>query len=66
MDDNKREQVEGHATEAKGKVKEGLGDVRNDDDQRAEGQADQAEGKVQQGIGKVKDKVSDAVNKGTR
>lgn len=54
MDDNKRQQVEGHATEAKGKVKEGLGGVRNDDNQRAEGQADQAQGIVQQSIGKLK------------
>lgn len=66
MDDNKRQQVEGHATEAKGKVKEGLGDIRSDDDQRAEGQGDQAEGNVQQGLGKLKEKVSDAVNKATR
>jgi len=66
MDDSKRQQVEGHATEAKGKVKEGLGDVRNDDDQRAQGQADQAKGAIQQGIGKLKDMVGDAMKRAKR
>jgi uncharacterized protein YjbJ (UPF0337 family) len=66
MDDNKRQQVEGHVNEVKGKAKEQLGRARNDDNQVTEGQADQVEANVQQGIGKLKDKGSDVAEKVTR
>ena len=66
MDDNKRQQVEGHVNEVKGRAKEQLGKARNDDNQVTEGQADQVEANVQQGIGKLKDKGSDVAEKVTR
>jgi uncharacterized protein YjbJ (UPF0337 family) len=43
------------ATEFKGKVKQGAGDVLDDDQLRAEGQADEAEGNIKQAGDKVKD-----------
>ena len=52
------------ATELKGKAKEAVGDVTDDQDLQAEGQADQAEGNVKQAGDKVKDagsKVKDAL-----
>ncbi len=41
------------ATELKGKAKEAVGDVTDDQDLQAEGQADQAEGNVKQAGDKV-------------
>jgi uncharacterized protein YjbJ (UPF0337 family) len=52
------------ATELKGKAKEAVGDVTDDQDLKAEGRADQAEGNVKQAGDKVKDaggKIKDAV-----
>jgi uncharacterized protein YjbJ (UPF0337 family) len=52
------------ATELKGKAKEAVGNVTDDDKLKAEGQADQTEGKVKQAGDKLKDagnKVKDAV-----
>jgi uncharacterized protein YjbJ (UPF0337 family) len=52
------------ATELKGKAKEAVGDVTDNDDLKAEGQADQVEGNVKQAGDKVKDagnKVKNAV-----
>jgi uncharacterized protein YjbJ (UPF0337 family) len=56
-----RDQVEGKAKEIKGRIKQGVGDVANDEDLRNEGVADEAEGQVQKGFGNVRDKVSKAV-----
>ena len=50
-----RDQVEGKAKEIKGRLKQGVGDVANDEALRNEGVADEAEGQVQKGFGNVKD-----------
>ncbi|HVL25611.1 MAG TPA: CsbD family protein [Thermomicrobiales bacterium] len=63
MSDSSRDRIEGEFDEKKGDVKEGLGKLRDDENQEAEGQADQAQGKVKQGIADAKDKVDDAVKK---
>ena len=50
------------ATEIKGKVKETVGDVTDDQDLKAEGQADQAKGNIKQAGDKLKDAVRDVTN----
>ena len=59
--DNDR--IAGAANQAKGAVKEGVGNVTNDAKMKAEGQADQAKGKVQNAVGGTKDAARDALNK---
>ena len=54
------QRMEGTVNDAKGKVKEGVGDVTGDERLQNEGQADQLQGKIQKGIGDVQDKLQDA------
>jgi uncharacterized protein YjbJ (UPF0337 family) len=54
------------AEELKGRAKENIGDVTDDEELRAEGRADQAEGSLKQAGEKVKDagkKIKDAFRK---
>ncbi len=60
MDENR---VKGAMDQAKGAVKEGIGNLTNDSKLKAEGQADKASGKVQNAVGGAKDAAKDAVNK---
>lgn len=55
--------AEGTFDEAKGRAKEAIGDVTDDEDLEREGQADQAAGKVKGKVGDVVDKVKDAVHR---
>lgn len=41
--------------DAKGRLKEGAGDLTGDEDLQREGKTDQAAGKVKEGVDKVKD-----------
>jgi uncharacterized protein YjbJ (UPF0337 family) len=50
-----RDRVAGSAEQAKGSVKEGVGNVLGDTKLQAEGRADQAEGKAQNTAGGIKD-----------
>ena len=52
----------GVADEAKGRLKEAVGAVTDDDRLRREGKADRAAGKVKDAIDTVKEKASDAVD----
>ena len=45
------QRIEGTLNDTKGKVKEGVGNLTDDERLQNEGQADQLQGKVQQGIG---------------
>jgi uncharacterized protein YjbJ (UPF0337 family) len=54
------ERIEGNWNEAKGKVKEGVGDATDNERLEREGQADQAQGKIQQGIADIQDTLQDA------
>jgi uncharacterized protein YjbJ (UPF0337 family) len=47
------------ATEVKGKVKEAVGKVTDDDQLKAEGEADQAKGNLKQAGDKIKDALKD-------
>ena len=57
-----KEEIKGKAEQAKGYVKEKVGQATNDPDLEAEGTADRAAGKVREGVGEVKDKVKRAVD----
>jgi len=57
-----KDRVEGPLKEAGGNVKEGWGDLTDDESTEAEGKMDQAEGKVQNEWGEAKDNVRDALD----
>jgi uncharacterized protein YjbJ (UPF0337 family) len=56
------DEVEGKIDQAKGKVKETVGDLIGDDEMEAEGKVDHAEGEAQETWGKAKRKVGDAAD----
>lgn len=53
------QQTKGAWTDTKGKVKEGIGDLTDDERLQREGELDQAQGKVQKGLGDVQEKLQD-------
>ena len=56
-----KDEVEGKAEQAKGKVKQTVGNLTDDDRLRNEGIDDEAAGDVQEDFGKARRKVGDAV-----
>ena len=56
-----RDELEGKKDEIKGKVKQGVGDMTDNERLHDEGVADEAGGKVQGEYGKAKRKVGDAI-----
>ena len=54
MKTSTRDQVEGKLHEAKGKVKETIGELINDTDLEVEGNVEKKEGKVQEKVGQIK------------
>ncbi len=48
--------------EIKGRAKEAVGDVTDDDELKAKGKADRASGKVKDMVDSAKDKANDAVD----
>ncbi len=56
-----RDEFDGKAKQVKGKVKQGVGDLTDDEQLRDEGVADEAEGEVQETFGKARRKVGEAV-----
>jgi uncharacterized protein YjbJ (UPF0337 family) len=48
--------------DAKGRTKEALGDLTDDQELKDEGKVDRASGKVKDAVGGASDKVKDAVN----
>ena len=57
---NKNE-VNGKIDQAKGRAKQAVGDLTNDDDLKAEGEADEVAGKVQETVGRGTRKVGKAI-----
>jgi uncharacterized protein YjbJ (UPF0337 family) len=53
MDRSTTDQVKGTFHELKGKIKETVGDVINDDKMKAEGQDENLSGKVQTKVGEI-------------
>ena len=52
-----------NADQAKGRVKQAVGDLTGDDNLKAEGQADESAGKVKDVLQGVEDKAEDLVDK---
>jgi uncharacterized protein YjbJ (UPF0337 family) len=57
------DKTEGKFDQAKGKVKEGLGNLADDNRTKGEGMLDQAKGKAKEGMGDAKDKANEAMDK---
>lgn len=55
--------MSGKADEVKGRIKEAVGDLTDDQDLKDSGKADKAAGKVKQGVEHAVDKVRDTVKK---
>jgi uncharacterized protein YjbJ (UPF0337 family) len=56
-----RDELEGKGDKIKGKAKQALGDLTNDEQLHDEGVADEAGGNVQEGFGKARRKVGETV-----
>ena len=56
-----RDEFDGKAKQVKGKIKQGVGDLTDDERLREEGLADEAEGDVQESVGTARRKVGEAV-----
>jgi uncharacterized protein YjbJ (UPF0337 family) len=54
MDSSTKDKIKGTAREAKGTVKEKVGDATNDREMQSEGAAEKTSGKVQDKVGDVK------------
>ncbi len=55
--------MSGEGDKIKGRVKQAVGDLTNDDEMRNDGKADEAAGEVKDKVDDVKDKVNDTVDK---
>jgi uncharacterized protein YjbJ (UPF0337 family) len=53
------DRLEGGVDQAKGNVKQGVGDLTGDDQTKGEGMLDEAKGNVKQGVGDLKDAAGD-------
>jgi uncharacterized protein YjbJ (UPF0337 family) len=56
-----RDEIEGKLDQAKGAIKENVGDAIDDERMQAEGAADRAEGNVQEGFGTARRKVGETI-----
>jgi uncharacterized protein YjbJ (UPF0337 family) len=57
-----RDELDGKAEQVKGRAKQALGDLTDNERLHDEGVADEAAGEVQEGFGKVRRKVGDAIH----
>jgi uncharacterized protein YjbJ (UPF0337 family) len=58
-----KDRIRGSYDQAKGKIKETVGEVTGDQKMKQEGKADQVSGKVENAIGSAKDKVREKLGK---
>jgi uncharacterized protein YjbJ (UPF0337 family) len=56
-----RDELEGKGEQVKGKIKQGVGDLTDDEQLHDEGVADEAAGEVQEGFGRARRKVGEAI-----
>ena len=56
-----RDELDGKAQKVKGKVKQSIADLTDDDRLHDEGVANEAEGEVQEGFGRARRKVGQAI-----
>ncbi len=52
-----------NADQAKGRIKQAVGDLTDDRDLKREGKADEAAGKAKQAVGSVRDKANDVIDR---
>ena len=57
-----KDEFDGKVDQVKGRMKQGAGDLTDNDQLRDEGAADEASGDVQEGFGKARRKVGDAID----
>jgi uncharacterized protein YjbJ (UPF0337 family) len=57
-----QDELEGKGEQVKGKIKQGVGDLTDNERLHDEGVADEAAGEVQEGYGKAKRKVGEAIS----
>jgi uncharacterized protein YjbJ (UPF0337 family) len=57
-----KDQIKGRVEESKGKTKEIVGNLLNDNDMKAEGNIQKNTGKVQAGFGDVKKDIKDSLD----
>jgi uncharacterized protein YjbJ (UPF0337 family) len=58
-----KDERDGKIDQAKGRVKQAVGDLTSDKDLKAEGQADESKGKVTEAVGEIRRKAGDAIDK---
>ena len=58
-DSSSRDRAEGMFDQGKGKVKQGLGDLTDNEQTKGEGQIDEMKGKGEQAVGDLKDAAGD-------
>jgi uncharacterized protein YjbJ (UPF0337 family) len=58
-----QDEIRGKMDQAKGRVKQGVGDLTGNERLRNEGLDDEAAGKVDEGVGKARRKVGETVSK---
>ena len=56
-----KDELDGKLDQAKGKVKQSIGDLTDDERLHDEGVADETSGEVQEGFGKARRKVGEAI-----
>jgi len=56
-----KDEVRGKVDQAKGRIKESVGDLKDDEDLRNEGEADRIAGNIEEGFGKGRRKVGEAI-----
>jgi uncharacterized protein YjbJ (UPF0337 family) len=57
-----RDELDGKADQVKGKIKQGVGDLTDNERLHDEGVADEAAGDVKEGFGKARRKVGEAIS----
>jgi uncharacterized protein YjbJ (UPF0337 family) len=57
-----KDERDGKIDQAKGKVKQALGGLTNDDRLRAEGRKDEVSGNVQEAVGQIRRTTGDAID----
>ena len=56
-----KDELDGKAEALKGRIKQGVGDLTDNDNLHDEGVADEAAGEIKEGVGKARRKVGDAI-----
>lgn len=56
-----KDELDGKAESVKGKIKQGVGDLTDNDQLRDEGAADEVKGDLQEGFGKARRKVGETI-----